>query len=132
VRPIADIIWCGVSAPVVQGVLVGLGISAVGLVVFPFNFVLVRPVGGKQSNFQRARIYIRWARGLAWALAISSGITLIGYVILYSDSSGRFCTARFDQNMQFAIFIWAGITGVTLGLLGAIAILRGLARRLSD
>ena len=34
-RPVGDIIWCGVSAPVVQSIFVGLVVSAVGLIVFP-------------------------------------------------------------------------------------------------
>lgn len=129
-RPVADIIWCGVSAPVVQGVFVGLGISVVGLIVFPFEFVLVRPAAGVQSNYGRAATYMTWTRRIVWALAIASGITLLGYVILYSDASGKFCTERFDQHMQLAVDVWAGVTGLTFALLVITAILRGLTRRL--
>jgi hypothetical protein len=130
-RPVGDIIWCGVSAPVVQGVFVGLGVSAVGLIVFPFGFVLSRPLTGIQSNYGRAATYVKWARRTAWALSICAGITLIGYIILYSDASGKFCTEHFDQHMQLAVFIWTGITGVTFALLIVTAILRGLIRSLS-
>jgi hypothetical protein len=131
VRPIADVIWCGVSAPVVQGVLVGLGFSAVGLIVFPFGLVLVRPASGRQSNYGQATRYVRYARPAAWALGVAACITLAGYVVIYSDAGGKFCVARFDPRMQLVIFIWTGATGVTFGLLTAAAILRGLARRLS-
>ncbi len=130
-RPIADIIWCGVSAPVIQGIFVGLGISTVGLVFFPFNFSLIRPATGGQSSYSQAARYVRWAGRISWALAAFSSITLIGYVILYSDSSGKFCTERFDPNMQVGVYIWASITGVTFGLLVITAFLRSLTRRLS-
>jgi hypothetical protein len=131
VRPIADIIWCGVSAPVLQGVFVGLGISVVGLIAFSSGFVLVRPASGKQSGYGRAAAYVKWARRLAWALGVFAGATLIGYVILYSDASGKFCTARFDHKMQVAVLIWTAIAGVTLGLLALTTVLRGLTHRLS-
>lgn len=130
-RPVADIIWCGVSAPVVQGVFVGLGISVVGLIVFPFELVLVRPATGIQANYARAAGYVKWARRIAWALAVFSCITLFGYVVLYSDASGRFCTEHFDQHMQLAMYIWTGVTGITFALLVMTAVLRGLTRRLS-
>jgi hypothetical protein len=129
-RPIADIIWCGVSAPVLQGVFVGLGISAVGLIAFPFGFALVRPVSGKQSDYGRAAAYVQWARRIAWTLGVFASITLVGYIILYSDSRGKFCAERFDHNMQVAVFIWTAIAGVTFGLLALTAVLRGLTRRL--
>jgi hypothetical protein len=131
-RPVGDIIWCGVSAPVVQGVFVGLGVSAVGLVIFPFAFVLVRPPSGTQSNYRRASTYLKWARRTSWALGVFAGITLAGYVILYADASGNFCTERFDQHMQLGVFIWTGAAGITFALLVATAILRGLTHRLGN
>jgi hypothetical protein len=128
-RPVADIIWCGVSAPVIQGIFVGLGVSAVGLIVFPFGFLPQRPSGGAQSDYSRAKSYLKWAKRVAWALAVCAPVTLAGYVILYADASGKFCTQRFDHTMQLAVFAWTGITGVTFGLLVLTAILRGLARK---
>ncbi len=130
-RSVGDIIWCGVSAPVVQGVFVGLGVSAVGLVVFPFAFVLVRPPSGTQSNYSRATVYLKWARRTSWALGVFAGITLAGYVVLYTDASGNFCTERFDRHMQLGVFVWTGAAGTTFALLAVIAILRGLTHRLS-
>jgi prolipoprotein diacylglyceryltransferase len=100
-------------------------------VLFPFDFLLIRPTAGGQSDYSQAARYLKWARGVSWALAASSGITLVGYVVLYSDSSGRFCTEHFDQNMQLAIFIWTGITGITFSLLVITATLQSLTRRLS-
>lgn len=131
-RPVGDIIWCGVSAPVLQGVFVGLGVSAVGLIVFPFALVLARPPSGVLSNYHRAETYLRWGRRTAWALGMFAGATLVGYVILYTDASGRFCTEHFDQHMQLAVFIWTGVTGITFALLVATAVLRGLTHHLSN
>src|SRR5690242_19251210 len=79
VRPVGDIIWCGVSAPVVQGVFVGLGVSVVGLIVFPFAFIPNRPTSGIQSNYHRTTKYLKWSRRAAWALGLFAGITLGGY-----------------------------------------------------
>lgn len=131
-RPVGDIIWCGVSAPVVESIFVGLVVSAVGLIVFPFAFALTRPPTGYQSNYSRATRYIKWARRAAWALGIFAIVTLVGYVILYADASGEFCTEHFDHNMQLGVFVWTGAAGITFALLVAVAILRGLTHRLSN
>ena len=65
-RPPAEIVWCGVSAPVVQGLFVGLGIAAVGLMAFPFAFTLVRPSSGRLADFGRAAVLIKWGTRSAW------------------------------------------------------------------
>jgi 4-amino-4-deoxy-L-arabinose transferase-like glycosyltransferase len=129
-RSAGDVIWCGVSAPVIQGVFVGLGVSAVGLIVFPFAVVLARPPSGILSNYHRAEIYLKWGRRTAWALGIFAGATLVGYVILYTDADGKFCTEHFDRHMQLVVFVWTGVTGITFALLVATAALRGLTHRL--
>jgi len=131
-RPIGDIIWCGASAPVIQGVFVGLGVSAVGLVIFPFAFVLIRPPSGRQSNYKRATAYLKWGRRAAWALGVFASISIAGYIILYTDASGRYCTENFDSRMQLGVVIWTGAVGITFALLAATAILRGLTHRLSN
>jgi hypothetical protein len=131
-QPAADIIWCGASAPVVQGIFVGLGVSVIGLVVFPFAFVPVRPPGGKQSDYGRIAAYVKWARRVSWLLTSCAGVTLAGYVILYTDANGKFCSAHFDQHMQLGVYIWTGFTGATFAILVVTAILRGLSRRLSN
>jgi hypothetical protein len=131
-RPIADIIWCGVSAPVIQGIFVGLGVSVVGLIAFVFGFLPERPGDGAQSDYSRANSYLKWAKRAVWALAACAPITLAGYIILYADASGKFCTQRFDHNMQLAVFAWTGVAGVTFGLLVLTVILRGLARKLGS
>ena len=132
VQPAADIIWCGASAPVVQGIFVGLGVSVIGLIVFPFAFVPVRPPRGKQSNYGRITAYIRWARRVSWVLTAFAGVTLAGYVILYTDANGKFCSVHFDQHMQLGVYIWTGFTSVTFAVLVVTAILRGLSRRLGN
>lgn len=127
--PAADVVWCGVSAPVVQGVFVGLGITTVGLIAFPFSFFPQRPPSGlRQSNYHRAETYLKLARRASWALAPFTVLTLSGYVILYSGASGKFCTARFDPNMQTGVYVWTGITSITFALLVLTGIWRGLAR----
>lgn len=131
-HPAADIIWCGASAPVMQGIFAGLGLSVVGLVVFPFTFSPVRPPSGKQSNYGRITVYVKWVRRVSWALAAFTGVTLAGYVIIYTDASGKFCAARFDPHMQIGVYIWTGVTGATFALLVVTAILRGLSRHLSN
>jgi hypothetical protein len=131
-RPVGDIIWCGVSAPVVESVFVGLVVSAVGLIVFPFAFALTRPPSGHQSNYSQATAYLKWAKRAAWALGVFAIITLVGYVILYADAGGEFCAEHFDHNMQLGVFVWTGAAGITFALLVAIAILRGLTNRLSN
>jgi len=132
VRPVGDIIWCGVSAPVIQGIFVGLGVSAVGLIVFPFAFIPTRPSAGIQSGYRRATVYLKWSRRVAWALALFASITLGGYVVLYTDASGRFCTERFDGHMLLGVYIWSVTTGITFSLLVVVALLRGLTYRLTD
>src|ERR1700733_11130870 len=115
-RPVGDIIWCGVSAPVIQGIFVGLGVSAVGLIVFPFAFAPARPPSGVQSKYRQAKTYLKWARRTSWALGLFGSVTLSGYVILYADASGRFCTEHFDHQMQIVVFIWTGATVITFSL----------------
>lgn len=131
-RPVADVIWCGVSAPIIQGIFLGLGVWAVGLIVFAFEFLPQRPSAGAQSNYGRAESYRKWAKGLAWPLAVCAPVTVAGYIMLYTDASGKFCAQRFDHAMQLAVFAWTGVAGVTFALLVLIAILRGLARKLGS
>jgi hypothetical protein len=129
-RPIADVIWCGVSAPVLQGVFVGLGIAAIGLVAFPYSFVLARPSTGAQVGYGRAASYVRWARRMSWFLAALTVLTLLGYVIFYADASGKFCTAKFDSSMQVALFIWTGLAAATFVLFVITGFIRFQTRRL--
>jgi len=56
-------------------------------------------------------------------------MTLAGYVVLYTDASGRFCTERFDGHMQFVIYGWTAASCLTFTLLVWVAILRGLTYR---
>lgn len=130
-RPPADLIWCGVSAPVIQGVFLGLGIAAVGLVVFPFDFVPVRPSTGRLAGFGAASGLVRWGRRIAWLVGAMTVVTLGGYVALFTSTDGKFCTARLDGREQTAVIIWSCIAAVTFGVLTISAILRALARRLS-
>jgi len=115
-----------------QGIFAGLGISVIGLIVFPFAFSPVRPPSGKQANYGRITAYVKWVRRASWALAAFTGVTLAGYVILYTDASGKFCTANFDPHMQLGVYIWTGVTGATFAMLVVAAILRGLSRSLSN
>ena len=129
-RPPAEIVWCGVSAPVVQGLFVGLGIAAVGLMAFPFAFTLVRPSSGRLADFGRAAVLIKWGRRLAWLRGPLTVITLAGYVGLYSATSGRFCTARLSHPEQTGVIVWAWIAALTFVVLATSAILRARARKL--
>jgi hypothetical protein len=130
VRPPAEVVWCGVSAPVVQGLFVGLGIAAVGLMAFPFGFTLMRPPGGRLADFGSATQLIKWGRRLAWLVGPLTGITLAGYVALYAATSGRFCTARLDHREQTEVIIWACAAALTFVALATSAILRARARKL--
>ena len=130
-RPPADLIWCGVNAPVIQGVFLGLGIAAVGLVVFPFGFAPVRPSAGRLAGFGAASRLVRWGRRIAWLVGAMTLVTLGGYVALFTSTDGKFCTARLDGREQTAVIIWSCIAAVTFGVLTISAILRALARRLS-
>ena len=129
-RPPAEVVWCGVSAPVVQGLFVGLGIAAVGLMAFPFGFTLMRPPGGRLADFGSATRLIKWGRRLAWLAGPLTGITLAGCVALYAATSGRFCTARLDHREQAEVTIWACVAALTLVALATSAILRARARKL--
>jgi hypothetical protein len=129
-RPPAEVVWCGVSAPVVQGLFVGLGIAAVGLMAFPFGFTLMRPPGGKLADFGSAAELIKWGRRLAWLVGSLTVITLAGYVALYSATSGRFCTARLNHREQTGVIIWAWVAALTFVVLAISAILRARARKL--
>ena len=129
-RPPAEMVWCGVSAPVVQGLFVGLGIAAVGLMAFPFGFTPVRPPGGRVADFGSAAQLLRWGRRLAWLAGPLTVITLAGYVGLYSATSGRFCTARLDHREQQAVTIWAWAAALTFVILATSAVIRARARKL--
>ena len=129
-RPPAEIVWCGVSAPVVQGLFVGLGIVAVGLMAFPFGFTPVRPPGGKLADYGSAAELLRWGRRLVWLAGPLTVITLAGYVGLYSATSGRFCTARLDHREQSAVTIWAWVAVLTFVILATSAVIRARARKL--
>lgn len=131
-RSVGDVIWCGASAPVVQGLFVGLGVSAVTLVVFPFAFIATRPAVGIQSGYRRSTTYLRWSRWAAWVLGPAAIIALVGYVMLYTDASGNFCPERFDGHMQLVIYIWTAASSLTFALLVLVAVLRGLTYRLNN
>ncbi len=115
----------------VQGLFVGLGIAAVGLMAFPFGFTLVRPPTGRLADFGSAAALIKWGRRLAWLVAPLTVVTLAGYVALYISASGRFCTARLDQREQTGVIIWAWVATLTFVVLATSAILRARARALA-
>ena len=129
-RPPAEVVWCGVSAPVVQGLFVGLGIAAAGLLAFPYGFTLMRPSGGRLADFGSAAQLIKWGRRLAWLAGPLTVITLAGYIALYSASSGRFCTARLNHREQTEVIIWAWVAALTFVVLATSAVLRARARKL--
>jgi hypothetical protein len=131
-RPPAELVWCGVSAPVIQGLFVGLGIVAVGLMAFPYGFTLVRPSSGRLADFGRAAVLIKWGRRLAWLVGPLTVLTLAGYVGLYSVTSGRFCTARLSHREQTGVIVWVWVATFTLAVLATSAILRARARWLAS
>lgn len=128
-RTPAELIWCGASAPVLQGLLVGLGAVTVGLIVFPFGIVLIRPRSGELSSFTAAQIFVKWGQRLAWALAGFAALTVAGYVWLYVIAQGKFCGARLSAEDQLIVIIWSCVGGVNFVLVILTGLLRWRARR---
>jgi hypothetical protein len=122
------LIWCGVSAPVVQGFFVGLGVASVGLVFFPYAFSLARPRSGQQSDYSRADRAVRWGRRLSWLLGVFTALTLAGYIVIYVSARGKFCNARLDAFAERLILYWTAATIVTAVLLIVSVTLRWRAR----
>jgi hypothetical protein len=128
-RPLALLVWCGADAPVVQGLLVGLGVAAVGVALFPFDLRLVRPRSGRLSGFARAGRVVRWARAFSAALAVLTPLTLAGYVGLFVSTGGAFCDARLNAAQADLVLVWAVTAAVTFLVLAVAAGLRRAARR---
>lgn len=128
----AGALWCAAGAPVVQGVLVGLGVSATGLVFFPFDVTMTRPRTGPQTGFAQATAAVWWARRLSWLVAGLSAVTIGGYVVIFVAAGGRFCGAQLSPAAEMLVVIWSIVTGVTLVTLAVSAGLRRRARRGTD
>jgi hypothetical protein len=128
----ADLIWCGAGAPVVQGILIGIGAAAIGLAAFPFAILPQRPTSGKFSGFARARTLVFWGRLLAVLLAFFIVLTVAGYIVLFVAADGRFCNARLTSHDQLAIVVWCCAAGVTLGIVILSGVLRWVTRRITS
>lgn len=131
-RTPAELIWCGASAPVIQGLMIGIGAIAVGLVAFPFAVTLSRPMSGRQSEFARARGLVRWTQRLAIILAFFSTLTVSGYVYYFVAANGRFCNSKLSPDNQLGIDVWGAVSGLTVVLAATSSTLRWLARRSLD
>ena len=127
----ADEAWCAVSAPVVQSLLVGLGVAAVGLAFFPFTVDLVRPLKGDQLSYRTATTAVAWGRRISWPLVLLASVTLAGYVVVYVRAHGRFCDAVIDQTTRRILCGWTFVATLTFVVLALLAILRHRASRAS-
>jgi len=119
----ADEVWCAASAPVVQGLLVGLGVAAIGLALFPFTTELVRPQGA-QAGYRAATTAIRVGRRISWLLALLVTATLVGYVIIYVRARGKFCDAVLDPATRTIVLGWGVVAVATFAMLALLATLR--------
>lgn len=124
----ADEIWCAASAPVVQSLLVGLGIAAIGLALFPFTTELVRPRGA-QYEYRRATTALRVGRRISWLLPLLVTATLAGYVVIYVRADGKFCDAALGPVARIFVVGWGAVTVVTFLVLALMAALRSRANR---
>jgi len=125
----ASQIWCAVSAPVVQGLLVGLGVATFGLVLFPFDIILTRPSEGEMYRYARAVMATKWARRLSWLPATLTFGTLAGYVVIFVWTRGKFCDAKLDHRLQVSIYAWFLVLLATVLAFVGLAVLRRRARR---
>jgi len=121
--------WCAPSAPVAQGVLVGLGVASVGLVLYPFDVVLGRPGDRPLGKYVSAVGTARWGRWLSWLLAALVAATLIGYVAIFVNTKGKFCDAVLSPSQERAICWWTAVALMTGVAFVGLAVLRRLNRR---
>jgi hypothetical protein len=128
VREIADEVWCAASAPVIQSLLVGLGVAAVGLAVFPFTARLIRPEGA-QRRFREATTAVRLGRRISWLVAVTAALTLAGYVVVYVRARGKFCDAVLDPASRTIVVAWGATAVATFTLLAVLAALRHRTHR---
>lgn len=131
-RTPAELIWCGASAPVIQGMLIGLGAITVGLMLFPFETVLIRPTSGRLSKFGQAKKFMKWGKRLAWVLAVFTILTIAGYVGLYVTADGKFCTAKLSSDDQHVVIAWLCVGVTTFAVACAAWIFRWHTRRSTD
>lgn len=125
---LAGLLWCGASAPVVEGFLVGLGIAVVGLAVFPFGFRVERQAGSKWSVHEAASSAVGRAKVMSWLLLALATLTLGGYVVIYVGAQGKYCDAGPSPAVQALVVPWAGTTALTVVALGVSVWLRRVAR----
>jgi hypothetical protein len=125
--PTGALIWCGVSAPVIQGILTGLGIVVSALVLFPYESI--RSLDGPRYRYAQATTYARWARWIGWVLGPLALLSLAGYIVLYVAARGKFCDASLTPLERKWIVLWAAATVVTLVLAAISAVMRRAVRR---
>jgi hypothetical protein len=120
-------IWCAAGSPVLQGVFAGLGLAAIGLAVYPFDVVLMRPDRGRVLPFVRAARSARWGRRVAWVLVVATALTLVGYLSIYVLAEGKYCDARLVAGERRLIAFWTGLAFIDFLLIGFTAYLRRVA-----
>jgi hypothetical protein len=122
------LLWCGASAPVVQGFFTGVGVAAVGLIVFPFGFRIDRPAAGPQTDYAEAEGAVRWSKRVAWLLAVLTALTIGGYIVIYVGAAGKYCDARLPPAIEDLVVPWSVTSVVTVILLVLSMWLRRLAK----
>ncbi|HEY0640382.1 MAG TPA: hypothetical protein VGD67_22355 [Pseudonocardiaceae bacterium] len=117
------------AAPVVQGILVGLGAVAVGLVFFPYGVAPIRGPGQPLTPYVRRERFVRFGRVLSWCLAALVPASLAGYTVIFVQARGKFCDAVLGEPTKHLICVWVAVLILTVVLAVVAAGLRRWARR---
>jgi hypothetical protein len=125
---LAGLVWCAVSAPMIEGFLVGLGIAVAGLAVFPFGFRVQHLAGDKWSDHAASALAVRWGKVMSWLLVPLATVTIGGYVAIYVGARGKYCDAGPSPAVQWLVVPWAITGAVTVVTLGLSVWLRRVAR----
>lgn len=126
---LAGWLWCGVSAPMIEGFLVGLGIAVAGLAIFPFGFRLEHLAGDKWSAHGASDSAVRRGKVVSWLLVPLTALTLGGYVAIYVGTRGKYCDADPSPAVEWLVVPWAITSAVTVVVLGLSVWFRRVARR---
>lgn len=121
-----ELVWCGASAPVVQGFLVGLGVAAVGLVFFPFGLRLEQ--SGRRSDYVNQKAAQDIGKAVSLLLAVLAAGTIAGYLVIYVSASGMFCGAPLSPWAARLVVVWTYVLGATALAMVAAVVLRWRAR----
>ena len=117
-------VWCAAGSSLIQGLLVALVVSGVGLLIWPFKPAPKDRTTGPQAGALRSRELQRLAR-LGVFAAVTSIIAAVGlYLTVFSRVAGKTCNAKLSGTNELLVWCWLATAAVAAVLVTAIGMMR--------